>query len=257
MLDKIKVLFKVFVASIVILVILFAIYRREYLSQAIPVYMEYLEQKHKWDKMNTGTYVYFSPTMSTYYFIKNNNLSKLMRYGNPYEPKSAKDLNQSFIWNRAKEDKHMSCYFKNKEYLIEKRFDAIWRLILIERLTDKYASMTKFNFHFSFSDLFRKNNDDSYEIGYNKKYAYPMMVYSKSTIYLPQKPSHIQNLIMLPQRTQYTNKVLKQILDYYGHKYSMLDNHYVSKMHIVSTVGGNLIKSAILDTNETFRLQLK
>jgi hypothetical protein len=226
------------------IVILLGVYRREYISQVIPVYMQYQEQKSKWDKLNTGTYVYFSPTMFTYYFIKNNNLIKLMRRGNPYEPKFVKDLNQSYIWNRAKESKYMSCYFKNNEYLIEK-------------LTGNYASLTKCDFHFSFSDLFHRNNYDSYEIGYNQKYGYPMMVDNKSKFFFSSKPSNIKDLIILPQGTQYTNKVLKQILDYYGHKYSMLDKYKIPKIPVISIVGGNLIKSGVFDINETFELPLR
>jgi len=255
LLGKIKTLLKVLVVSMVMVLILFGIYRREYLSQAIPVYMQYLEQKSKWDKLNTGTYVYFSPRISSYYFIKNNNLVKTMRSGNPYKPKFVKNLNQSFIWDKAKESKYLSCYFKNNEYLIEKRFDAVWRFILIEKLTGSYASLTKCNFHFSFSDLFRRNNDDSYEIGYNQKYGYPMIIDNRSAI-IPSS-SDAQALIMLPQGTQYTNKVLKQILDYYEHKNLMLDKYKIPKVPIVDIVGGNLIKSAILDTNETFRFPLK
>ena len=67
----------------VLVMILFGSYRREYLSQAIPVYMQYLEQRDKWEHVNTGTYAYYSPPLNRYFFIKNNTLVKIMRYGNP------------------------------------------------------------------------------------------------------------------------------------------------------------------------------
>jgi len=258
LLDKIKTLFKIFIVSILILVILFGIYRREYLSQAIPVYIQYLEQRAKWENINTGTYTYYSPTMYTYYFIKDNRLEKVMRHGNPYDPQFVKNFKDSHLYKIRKKHKDLHCYLENKEYLVGKRFDAVRRLILIAGFVGKYASIRKYDFDFNFADLLTENNNKySYGVGYNKKYGYPMFVTNMLTRYISQGESRLQYLIMLPKGIQYTNKVLKKILDYYGYKEIMLDNHKMNRIPIVDTVGGNLIKSGIFDTNETFRLNKK
>ena len=141
MLDKIKTLLKVFVASMVMILILFGIYRREYISQAIPVYMQHLEQRAKWEEINTGTYIYFNLPLRTYFFIKNNTLVKLMSYGNPREPKHVEDLEYSYLFNRVKRDTELRCFFEKKEYLIEKKFNAVRQLILLDKMLDKHANI--------------------------------------------------------------------------------------------------------------------
>ena len=58
MLGKLKTFLKWLLLLGITIIVIFGIYRREYLSQAIPVYMQYLEQKEKWENINTGNYVY-------------------------------------------------------------------------------------------------------------------------------------------------------------------------------------------------------
>ena len=229
--------------------ILFGIYRREYLSQATPVYMQYLEQRDKWEHVNTGTYAYYSPLLNTYYFIKDNTVNKIMLHGNPYEPKFVKKFEDSYFYKIAKESKRVGCYFKNKEYLIEKRFDAISRLILIEELTGGYASYTKCNFHFALKGSNRRI-DASYRIGYNAQYSYPIEVYNSKSKYLPSAPISVQHLIMLPKGTEYTEKVLKRVLDHFLKQERLRNKHTISKVEVIDIVGGNLIKSGIFKPYE-------
>ena len=244
MLGKLKVLLKIVAAFIVLAVILFGIYRREYLSQAIPVYMQYLEQRDKWEHLNTGTYAYYSPLLNTYYFIKNNTIDRIMLYGNPYEPRFVKKFEDSHFYKIAKESKRVGCYFKNKEYLIEKRFDAISRLILIEELTGGYASYTKCNFRFTIKYFYRRI-DSSYRIGYNALYGYPIELYNSKSKYLPSEPIFVRHLVMLPEGTEYTKKVLNRVLSYFIKQERLKNNHTPPKFKLIDIVGGNLIKSAI------------
>lgn len=271
MLGKIKFLFKVFIASIVIVLILFGIYRREYISQAIPVYMQYLEQKEKWEEISTGTYVYYNPPLRTYFFIKNNTLVKLMQYGLPWEPEHVENLENSYLFNKAKERREIRCFFEKKEYLIEKKFDAVKRLILIEKLLDKYAPLTECYFSLSLLEIMnymgkifmQENRYDkyAYEIAYNNHNGHPILVGKKrmdhkDNIVLgvpsPFRILYIKDLLMFPEETEYTYKVLKKVLDYYGSRDRHKRNQNSLTVPVLNIVGGNLIKSAILDTNETF-----
>jgi len=231
--------------------ILFGIHRREYLSQAVPVYMQYLEQRNKWEHVNTGTYAYYSPLLNTYYFIKDNTVNKIMLYGNPYEPKFVKKFEESHFYKIAKGSKRVGCYFKNKEYLIEKRFDAISRLILIEEFGGGYASYTECDFHFSLKDLIpHRRIDTSYRIGYNAQYGYPMEVYDLKSDYLPSEPIFVQHLIMLPKGTEYTEKVLERVLDYFRKQERLRREQISKKIKIIDKVGGELIESAVLESDE-------
>ena len=232
---------------VVAIIILFGIYRREYLSQAIPVYMQYLEQRSKWERVNTGTYAYYSPTLYTYYFIKDNKLAKIMRYGYPYDVKFVRDFNQSIYYKRKKESKDIECFFNNKEYLIDKRFDAVRRLVLVEGMVGDYASLTRCRFNFDFHDFVRTIDDKySYIIGYNARYGYPMEILDIKSKYLSYAPHFVQDFVMLPAKTDFTPKVLKEILKYFQKQYRMRHNNKMTTIKAINIKGGNLIKSAIL-----------
>ena len=271
MLGKIKTLLKVLVVSIVMVLILFGIYRREYISQAIPVYMQYLEQKEKWEEISTGTYVYYNPPLRTYFFIKNNKLVKLMQYGLPWKPEHVENLENSYLFNKAKERREIRCFFEKKEYLIEKKFDAVKRLILIEKLLDtSYASLTACSFSLSLLEIMnymgrifiQENRYDkyAYEIAYSNHNGHPILVDKKRMDHKDNivlgMPSpfgilYIKDLLMFPEETEYTYKVLKKVLDYYGSRDRQRNQNSLT-VPVRNIVGGNLIKSAILDTNETF-----
>jgi hypothetical protein len=270
LLDKIKTLFKVFILGILMVLILFGIYRREYISQAIPVYMQHLEQKEKWEEINTGTYVYYNPPLYTYFFIKNNKLVKLMRYGLPWDPEHVKNLENSYLFNKAKERSEIRCFFEKKEYLIEKKFDSVERLILIEKLLDTYASLTACSFslslfkimHFMAKNFIKENgyNEVAYKIAYNSHYGYPMSVADNEIVLGVMPPVnvlYIEDLLMFPEETEYTDKVLKKVLDYYGSRDRCKSNQNCLTVPVLNIVGGNLIKSAIFDINETFELPLR
>ncbi|MCF6245334.1 MAG: hypothetical protein L3J43_09890 [Sulfurovum sp.] len=267
MIGKIKTLFKVFVVSIVMVLILFGIYRREYISQAIPVYMQYLEQKEKWEEINTGTYVYFDLAQRKYLFIKNNKLVKLMQYGLPWEPKHVKDLEHSYLYSRANKDRELPCFLEKKEYLIEKKFNAVKRLILLEKLLDTYASLTACSsslslfeiMHFMTKIFMNENRYDkyAYEIAYNNYYGYPISVSNNKIILGMKSPFrilYIEDLLIFPEETEYTDKVLKKVLDYYGSRDRYKSNHNSLPVPVLNIVGDNLIKSGIFDINETFEL---
>ena len=258
--------------SIVVLVILFGIYRREYISQAIPVYMQHLEQKEKWEEINTGTYVYYNLPLRTYFFIKNNKLVKLMQHGLPWDPKYVENLENSYLFNKAKERSELLCFFEKKEYLIEKKFDAVKRLILIEKLLDTYASLTTCSFslslfeimHFMAKNFIKENGYDkyAYEIAYNNHYGYPISVsrnYKYHTLGRPPPIGmlYIEDLLILPEETEYTDEVLKKVLDYYGSRDRDKSNQNSLPVRVLNIVGDNLIKSAILDINETFEFPLR
>ncbi len=238
MLGKIKTLFKVFIASIVVIVILFGIYRREYLSQAIPVYMQYLEQRAKWEKMNTGTYAYLLVIRQRghYLFIENNKPLKMGAHDGSYDLKYLYDekKTKSFL-------KHNYLY-KGKKYLIDARFDIvkhmIWEKLWIDVLSGKNA------------DRF------TYKIGYDFEYAYPRILIAdrennkdKYTLHItyPYTKFVVFELLMLPKGQKFTNQILEDILKKY--KASYIKRHHsdiVEDVKMIDAVGGDMIKSAIL-----------
>ena len=187
MLGKLKIVLKIVTAFIVLAVILFGIYRREYLSQAIPVYMQYLQQEDKWEHLNTGIYAYYSPPLNRYFFIKNNKLVKLARYGNPQKIQYVKDLNCSFFFKIAESNNEIRCFLEKKEYLVEKKFDAVKRLIVYEKMFDGFADLGRCSDIKPLETLYylirmvREEDYDklSYKIAYNKHYGYPVTVFDE------------------------------------------------------------------------------
>lgn len=247
--------------------ILFGIYRKEYLSQAIPVYMQYLEQRDKWEHVNTGTYAYYSPPLNRYFFIKNNTLVKIMRYGNHWKTQYVKNLKNSYLFKIIDYDNEVRCFFDKKEYLIEKKLDAVKRLILFDKMFNGFASLRECfsstpldSIHYLIRMLTEEDYDKyRYKIAYNNHYAYPLTVFKerinhKDNIVLGVKSPyygwHIEDLIMLPKGTEYTEKVLKRVLDHFLKQERLKINHTTPKIEVIDIVGGNLIKSGIFKPYE-------
>ena len=256
---KLKILLKVFLSIIVILMLLFGFYRKEYLAQAIPIYVQYLKQKSKWKKVNTGTYAYLDFSLNTIFFIKDNKLVKVFRYGNAWESKYVKSVSNSYLYNRAKTDKDLQCFFNKKEYLIDKKFDAIERLILRDKMLERYASFTDcFNslefddFGYSIKKIFTNDNSYNrytYTLSYNNSFGYPMWINAKRTnkaLIFGTKSYfstiNIMYLVMLPKNTKFTNKKIQDILDYI----KKVSNYRVLPVKTLNATGGDLIKSAVI-----------
>lgn len=236
MLGKIKTLFKVFIVSIVIIVVLFGLYRREYLSQAIPVYVQYLEQRAKWESLNTGTYVYLIGMGRAYYlFVENSKLVKVEIHGNAFKLEyllGGEDIKWFLSHNWS---------LREKKYLIDARFDTI-KYILWEKLLRRI--------------LFWKSTDRyTYKIGYDFQYAYPRVLiierdnnkdnYGIGTPY-PYTQFAISELVMLPKDEKFTNQVLKDILKKYkASDFKRQHSDIVEDVKMLDEVGGDMIKSAI------------
>lgn len=159
MFSKLKKILKWLLWLVIVTIILFGIYRREYLSQAIPVYMQYLEQRSKWEKVNTGTYVLrYSDTclLSAYYFIRSNRVVYLLRDGNPF---NGKYLIKSEWIKRYIRGGFCSGFRDVNDILIEKRFDEVLSVLWL-KLWDKTIFEQK-GLHYPV------------EIGYDKRYGYP------------------------------------------------------------------------------------
>ena len=247
--------------------ILFGIYRREYLSQAIPVYMQYLEQRDKWEHVNTGTYAYYSPPLNRYFFIKNNTLVKIMRYGNPLKTQYIKNLKNSYFFKIMGRDNEARCFFDKKEYLIDKKFDAVKRLILFDKMFDGFASLRECfsstpldSIHYLIRMLTEEDYDKyKYKIAYNNRYGHPLTVFDerinhKDKIVLGVKSPYygwyIEDFIMLPKGTEYTEKVLRHVLDYFSKQERLRNKHTTPKVEVIDIVGGDLIKSVIFKSYE-------
>ena len=223
--------------------ILFGIYRREYISQAIPVYMQYLEQRQKWEKINTGTYALFyynGCNPSRYYFIKNKIIYKMLRYGYPYDLDSVfdKKLINKFLTRGS----YCTNIKNQNDVMIEARFNEI-RQILWQKLWDKSP--------------FRKNNSYfTYKIGYDFQYGYPRVVITdrennkdKHTLHItyPHAIFVVSELVMLSKGEKFTNQVLEDILKKYKASYfKRRQSDIVENAKMINEVGGEMIKSAIL-----------
>ena len=237
MLNKIKKFFKILIVIIVIIVILFGIYRREYLVQAIPVYIQYLEQRSKWEKVNTGTYVYIELDSKYYKFIQNNKLVKAFRIGNG---KKLQQLigKEAFIRRLLFGISRM-----DKELILDARLDARFDAIptnLWEKLWDK----TPFRF-------LHKSDDYSMTIFYNKKYGYPIMIshaYYNKYKHIHENSWNVINtrLTMFPKNTKYTDKLLKKLLEKYAKYYRKL----LPDVETIEEVGGDITKGKIVQEIE-------
>lgn len=233
MLNKIKLILKILVFIIVTVVILFGIYRREYLAQAIPVYVQYLEQRSKWEEVNTGTYVYIDSVSKYYKFIQNNKLVKAFRFGMANQLKyiiGKEDFIQRSLWGISRTD---------KEIILDARFDDI-RTNLWEKLWDK----TPFRYS-------NKSDDYSITIGYNKKYGFPMEIYyfyhgKYKSVHGYDWGVASTRLTMFPKNTKYTDKLLKKLLEKYGkyHRKPIPDVKGIEK------VGGDIIKGVVFEEIE-------
>ncbi len=148
------------IALVLLTVIIFGIYRREYLSQAIPVYIQYLQMKHKWKTHNSGTYavIYGDRCLPlSYYFIEDNRLKYIFRIGN--FPVSKYLIKGDKILDYISYGAFCTGFRNPKKILMEARFDEIL-LILWSKLWDK-------------TPLENKNLQYPIEIGYDSIYGYP------------------------------------------------------------------------------------
>ena len=232
MLGKLKVLLKIVIALVLLAVILFGIYRREYLSQAIPVYMQYLEQRDKWEHINTGNYVFLyagDGMRMQYFIIKNNELYRYFLYGNPKELK--------FLAKPTKYS-HLSWFMKKKGYRIKVKFNMI-QDSLIEKLFDTLP--------------WKDNRQDRYiyTIAYDREYGYPKMLKidrenNKEKITLgisfPYVEFVVDELIVLPQDFKFTKQEMEGIMKRY--EFSRKDIFF-NDSKIIEKRGGNLIQSGI------------
>jgi len=231
LLGKLKTLLKVCMLGVALLMILFGIYRREYLVQAIPVYMQYLKQRSKWEKVNTGTYayIYLGMRYKFYGFVSDNKLNKV------YIVCNGADL--KYMINKENFKRYFTFLGQRKinDFIIDGRFDEIASL-LWEKLWDK----TPFQYG-------SKSHDYSVTIIYNEQYGYPMLIsyiYSGKAKSVGGDDGSIASLrlMMFPEDTIYTNVLLKKILNKY-HLYCRTD--IFPKVDMIEEVGGNIVKSKL------------
>jgi hypothetical protein len=200
--------------------------------------MQYLEQKSKWERENTGNYVYLQfHNGGVYYFIKENDFVYSLRFGNAYSLESLKSKND---WN----DFGYIRFGLEKDYLIESRFEEI-QSILWEKLWDG-TPLQRYN----------KSEQYSIEIVYNQKYGYPMMIshilHDKQGKPIPSSSASCMldtswhtssiRLKMLPKDLQYDKEILQNILNeikkYYKKAYPDVE--------LVEKVGGGSIEGRVL-----------
>jgi hypothetical protein len=225
---RVKQLFIIVSTVVLVAVISFGIYRKDYLIQAIPVYMQYLECRSLWEEKSTGSYVYLNMWDKHYYFIKNNKLVKMFKYGNGYEVEYIDDISntkESFIWMSNR-------FIEDQKYLFEANFDEI-RAILWEKLWD----YTPFQFR-TFSHNY------SIDIIYHNDYGFPMKIsyidkdnpnegWSKFFL-------HFHNF---SGEAIYAFDLLQKYLDEYRSKYHNL----FPEGKMINKVGGDIIKSMIFE----------
>lgn len=224
--NKIKITLKILVVIIVAMVIVFGIYRRKYLAQAIPVYIQYLEQRSKWEEVNSGTYMYIDFPSQNYKFIQNNKLVKAYRAWSGWQLKGI----------ISKEEFIRRYHILNEELTLDDRFDDI-RAILWEKLWDKTPFRSS-----------NKSDDYSITINYNKKYGYPIHI---SYIYNGKEFNiHGNNwgvssarLTMFPKNTEYTDKLLKKLIE----KYKKYYRKPFPDLEIIEEVGGSTIKGGVFE----------
>jgi len=230
--------------------------------------MQYWKQRVKWEKGNTGTYAYFDIPLRRYFFIKNNKLVKVMRYGNPWKTQYVKNVMNSYFFKIMSRDNEVRCFFDKKEYLIEKKFDAVKRLILFDKMFDRFASLRECFSSLLFLDsmiyikrIFTEEEYDKYryKIAYSNRYGYPITVFDerlnhKDRIALgvrsPFYGWYIKDILMLPKGTEYTEKVLERVLEYFRKQERLRREHIAPRVKIINKVGGELIESTVLESNE-------
>jgi len=240
LIDKLKFILKLGAILLILSIVLFGFYRREYLAQAIPVYVQYLKQKSKWKKVNTGTYayIYLGEQYKFYGFVFNNKLNKVFRVGNGADLK--------YMINKENFKRYFTFLGQRKinDFIIHSRFYEIASL-LWEKLWDK----TPFQYG-------SKSHDYSVSITYNKKYGYPMLI---SYVYNGKAKSiggddwgiASLRLVMFPKDTIYTNTLLKKILNEY---HSYYRSNIFPNIENSEKVGGDIVKGAVVrvkDKNES------
>jgi len=239
--NKVKNILKITTIIFVTTIILFGVYRREYIVQAVPVYLQYLEQKIKWQK-NSGMYLYFFSDRCAddyIFFVDHNQLSKALPIGAAYLVENLKSQQKITYYaeNRCYPEDRYKNYF-----LIDKRFDEILG-VLLEKLWDI---------------------DDNYiyKIGYDKQYGYPIgiMVDKKKKVIrgviggigYPSFDFFIYDFKMLPKDTIYSNEVLTKLLqwakerDLHRRQKPTQENNNSKNESIVEEVGGDLIKGMVI-----------
>jgi len=239
----IKKLLKTIILIVIAIIIFFGIYRREYIVQAVPVYLQYLEQKIKWHRNSTDNYVYFFHDkcfLDHVLFINQDKLSYTFRNGNPHSLEFIADKERmtQYIQNRF-------CYSDQKRdyFLIDKLFDKI-PTILWNKLWD-------------FNDYSRYR----YEIGYDEQYGYPIgiLVDRENNKHIVSIGTHfpsfhffIYDLKILPKDTVYSDKVLTKLLAWIEERNLLRNQEPIQESNsskdasIVEEVGGNLIKGMII-----------
>jgi len=241
LLGKLKTFLKVCLFGVVVLMVLFGIYRREYLAQAIPVYMQYLEQRSKWEKVNTGTYAFFYGNeclRPAYYFVENNTLKSIFRTGLPVKLKYL--MQGKEVLKYISHGSFCTGFKDPKKILVEKRFDEIlW--ILWYKLWD--------NTPFKKVDL-----QYPIEIGYDYKYGYPkgMIIHGGGHIGCirigegePYFKFTISELKMFNSNHAISSEAIKKVLK--NSKYIPYHhNQYNDKYEQIDIVGGSIIESHLI-----------
>ena len=228
-----KNIFKILAIGALIVAILFGIYRRAYLAQAIPVYLQYLEQRKKWEKTSTGTfsYIYHDNLLgSKILFVHDNTPVKITPFRDAYT------LDRVFSTEGLLDIASRHPIYSLDYFLIESRFDDI-RTSLFKKLWDNTPFQDRQESHMY-----------SIKILYDSVYGYPMIVdkiYNGKNIILGQSITPILSvrLKMLPKQMRYSDELLKKLLQ----EYQTYDNKIFPDGNVRSERGGNIVSGAIFE----------
>jgi hypothetical protein len=203
--------------------------------------MQYLKQRSKWERDNTGTYAFFygnTCLKSAYYFVENNTLKYIFRTRLPVKLKYLMQGKEALEY--ISHGSFCTGFKESQKILVEKRFDEIlW--ILWYKLWD--------NTPFSKVDL-----QYPIEIGYDYKYGYPkgIIIHGGGRIGCirmgkgePYFKFTISELKLFDSNHLISSEAITKILKksenipYYHNKH----NH---KFEQVDIVGGNIIQSKLI-----------
>lgn len=203
--------------------------------------MQYLEQRSKWERVNTGNYVYLSADkemLLKYIIINNNKLYRYILEGNPKEVKYLLDP------SKKTPSTTFQMYMRKKQYRIGTKFDMI-KKVLIKKLFDKWP----------WND--NNYNRYTYTIAYDSEYGYPKMLgidkkNNENTIILgvsyPYSEFIVDKLIVLPKNTKFTEQNMEDMIM----RYKPLKNDvFFQDLKVINKKGGNLIKSGIFKSVNT------
>jgi len=168
------------------------------------------KQYDKWNKLNTGTYVYIYNDMGQngrILFVKNGEVQKSIRENCRQEhrgfqlgPYTCKYQLRNMV-NKDRTEKSFIARRQNKiQYMIDERFKSALKRDLSEK---KYCIQTE------------------WRLTYNEKYGYiSSLETEKPNCRCTPKPLKYNNyfyygLLMLPKNTQFTDDVVKKILNKY------------------------------------------